>query len=332
MHKNKPFISILTPTFNRSEFLPVLFQSLEQQNFQDFEWIVANDGSSDNTNELIESLMPSSNFQITYINSSHRVGKSKMDNLLLDHAKGKYLCWCDSDDYFTKNAFEIIREKLTALEMQNDYDDYIGLFAINKNTDAGLETFFRKDILEEGHYLWKEFENEVSGDGAIIANANLFEGKRFPEIDFLTIESVLLRDLYHEKKIVFMHDVLKIMDRTAENSISHGNKMQYCRGSSYSIAHTVTEGRFKKLNLKSKVKTIMTYIRYSIHGDIRLIDQIKNWQVARSNIGFFLIILPLSYLLTLRDLLLNKVEKTHLEFNQNIIKAEISHHSNNFKN
>lgn len=93
-----PFFSILTPTHNREKFLLKLIDSLISQDFKNFEWVVANDGSTDNTHKLITSKSPYLPFPVKYIDSSLRIGKSKMDNLLLDNSSGKFLLWCDSDD------------------------------------------------------------------------------------------------------------------------------------------------------------------------------------------------------------------------------------------
>ena len=51
--KSKPLITIFTPTYNRAYILPKLYKSLQEQECQDFEWIVVDDGSTDTTEELI---------------------------------------------------------------------------------------------------------------------------------------------------------------------------------------------------------------------------------------------------------------------------------------
>ena len=107
-----PKISILTPTYNRAEFLPKLAESLQKQSFQDIEWIIGNDGSNDNSDEVIRSFAEIVQFPIIYINSSHRVGKSKIDNLLIDESKGEYILWCDSDDYFVDDALEFLLDEV----------------------------------------------------------------------------------------------------------------------------------------------------------------------------------------------------------------------------
>ncbi|WP_406631063.1 glycosyltransferase family A protein, partial [Ornithobacterium rhinotracheale] len=55
----KPYISILTPTYNRANLLARVFESLQRQTDKDFEWIIVDDGSTDNTEEIIKTFSPS---------------------------------------------------------------------------------------------------------------------------------------------------------------------------------------------------------------------------------------------------------------------------------
>ena len=84
--EREPYISILTPSFNRAKFLPILLKSLNEQTFKNFEWVIGNDGSSDGTEEYLLDQFPKQDFSITYISSDLRIGKSSIDNQLLDHA------------------------------------------------------------------------------------------------------------------------------------------------------------------------------------------------------------------------------------------------------
>ena len=102
----KPLISIITATWDREKFIIKLAKSLKKQSFKNFEWIVANDGSLDNTDQKIRSFAKKADFKIIYINSSLRVGKSKLDNLMLKKISGKYVSQCGSDDILLPNALE----------------------------------------------------------------------------------------------------------------------------------------------------------------------------------------------------------------------------------
>ena len=101
-------ISILTPTWNRGSYLPKVWEGLSQQTFKDFEWIIANDGSEDNTIEVVRELAKKSQFSVILINANMRIGKSRMDNELVKSARGEFILWCDSDDVLYPNALEVL--------------------------------------------------------------------------------------------------------------------------------------------------------------------------------------------------------------------------------
>ena len=62
------FITVFTPTFNRAYILENLYRSLQRQSFRDFEWLIVDEGSSDNTQTLVESWRGEDNpFPIRYV-------------------------------------------------------------------------------------------------------------------------------------------------------------------------------------------------------------------------------------------------------------------------
>lgn len=63
----KIFYSIITPTYNRAKTLPRLYESIKNQTFKNFEWIVGDDGSTDDTENLIKGFKKDAPFKIRYI-------------------------------------------------------------------------------------------------------------------------------------------------------------------------------------------------------------------------------------------------------------------------
>jgi len=312
----EPFISVLTPSWNRVEFLEVLISSLKNQTFKNFEWVIGNDGSIDGTNELLSKEIENLGFPVTYISSDLRIGKAKMDNLLLDHAKGEYLIWCDSDDCFAENALEGISEILAKNHI-NSHSGIVGVIGQNLDTNGVSQTFNSTTASPiDGIYSWKELEEILLGDGTICVKKSIFDNQRWPEVDFLITESVLLRDLYKDNNFYLTSNVLKIMDRNAENSVSFGSKMQYCRGSAYCLSAIDIEERFYRLNLSARIIKVIHFFRYCIHGDIKLSQAKSMWTVLQKN-SLYLIFFPLSAVIATIDIFQNRVIKTHLEFERN---------------
>lgn len=89
--------TVFTPTYNRATTLHRVYDSLVQQTFTDFEWLVVDDGSQDGTRELIDGWMRSSPFPIRYIWQPNR-GKHTAWNLGVREARGELFLGFDSDD------------------------------------------------------------------------------------------------------------------------------------------------------------------------------------------------------------------------------------------
>lgn len=105
-------LSILTPTYNRAEFLKEIYDSLlANMRFDlDFEWLIMDDGSTDNTKQVIESFMSQRIMDIRYFSQINQ-GKARAINNLMQYVTGDFVLDCDSDDYLASNAFKIIKEK-----------------------------------------------------------------------------------------------------------------------------------------------------------------------------------------------------------------------------
>ena len=101
--KNKIKFSILTTTWNRANLIKNVFNSILKQNNEYIEWIVADDGSNDNTYEEVKQITKDSKIEIIYIRSDKHVGKIIMDNYAIKYARGELIIWCDSDDYLVDN-------------------------------------------------------------------------------------------------------------------------------------------------------------------------------------------------------------------------------------
>lgn len=101
----KPYFSVIIPTYNRRSFLPIAVSSVLEQTFSDFELIVVDDGSTDNTAELFR---PGLNRQkcIKYIHQPHQ-GVSAARNTGIRQTKGEYIAFLDSDDRFCREKLEL---------------------------------------------------------------------------------------------------------------------------------------------------------------------------------------------------------------------------------
>lgn len=196
-------ISIFTATYNRAELLKRLYASIKQQNYDDFEWIIIDDGSNDNTETYVRKWIDSSNFSIIYkkvING----GKHRAINLGLKLSSGELFFIVDSDDCLVSNVLVEIDNLGQKLINNSRFigfsgrclvnDKYLGDFPCSSYLDCtslqrekkGItgdqaEVFFTEKLKK---YPFPEYENEkflseavvwnkISGDGLILRWFNI---------------------------------------------------------------------------------------------------------------------------------------------------------------
>ncbi|MEY8468447.1 glycosyltransferase family 2 protein [Faecalibaculum rodentium] len=115
-------ISIFTPTFNRAEMLLALKNSIDAQVCKDFEWIIVDDGSTDNTRKLTTVWMEQKPpYRLKYIWQENQ-GKQSAFNTAVKEAIGEWFICVDSDDHLTENAVKIMNTDINSIK-----DDCIGI-------------------------------------------------------------------------------------------------------------------------------------------------------------------------------------------------------------
>lgn len=98
-------VSVVTPTYQRVDTLPRLYESLRAQSFTDFEWVVVDDGSDDGSGELVRGWIGEAPFEIEY-HWQPNAGKHAAVNRGVERAGGTYCALMDSDDWYAPTGLE----------------------------------------------------------------------------------------------------------------------------------------------------------------------------------------------------------------------------------
>ncbi len=112
-----PKISVIIPAYNVEKYVEKTLKSLIDQTFYDFEAIIINDGSTDNTEKIIKEVLQNANFQWKLINQENQ-GVSAARNRGIIDSKGEYICFLDADDYYHPSFLEKMYNKAK----ENNYD------------------------------------------------------------------------------------------------------------------------------------------------------------------------------------------------------------------
>ncbi|WP_165903662.1 glycosyltransferase family 2 protein [Hymenobacter gummosus] len=112
---NQPFFSIIIPTYNRATFIGATLQSVLDQTFPDFEVLVVDDGSKDNTAEVVRGFTDA---RISYL-PKQNAERGAARNYGLDRARGEYAIFLDSDDLFHPAHLATLHQGIEALNRPN---------------------------------------------------------------------------------------------------------------------------------------------------------------------------------------------------------------------
>jgi len=305
-------VSVLTPTWNRAVLLDQLYTSLSSQTFKDFEWVIVDDCSEDNTEIVVQEFLRKAQFPITYARYTNRVGKVRADNTLLDLKDSEFVVWCDSDDKLAPNALKRLVESWN-LAITKESESFIGVVSLCSDADGVIQST-RGSNFKPFVSTWKDLgeRHKMFGDMCIMQKSSVIQDARFPEHDLVMSESGFWHQFFH-MKVVCIPEVLKIMRRDTPNRISKSGKMEYCRGKAYSIIYADSSTLAQKSLLK-QLKIASTYHRYCIHGDIGLRKRGHLFR-GRKNVNYY-IGASIGYVQAVRDFLQRRVVKTHRIFEQ----------------
>lgn len=167
-------ITVLTPTYNRKWTLERLYLSLSNQSLKDFEWVVVDDGSTDDTASLIMQYKRAASFDVRYYYQEN-AGKHIALNTGCAHSKGDYIFIVDSDDALDVKAIEIIIREIA------ENPGYVG-YCFRKKTFCGQ--FLGVQIVSDKLEMSPTAASHVfKSDLAYVFSKESMVANPFPKID-----------------------------------------------------------------------------------------------------------------------------------------------------
>ena len=143
-----PFFTVFTATFNRGYILPKLYDSLKKQEIMDFEWLVIDDGSSDETEQLFQQwIHDETMFPIRYMKKDNG-GKPRAINYGIQYAKGEYFFMVDSDDTLKPHALSKMKQWCKEIENK---PQFIGVGAARGFPDGSYIKGIAPSVNEYGY-------------------------------------------------------------------------------------------------------------------------------------------------------------------------------------
>ncbi|QIO10188.1 glycosyltransferase family 2 protein [Acinetobacter lanii] len=288
---NKVELTIFTPTYNRANTLQRLYGSLKIQTLKNFEWLIIDDGSIDNTEEIVDQFIKDNIISIRYIKQEN-AGKQAAWNNAVMNAKGKFFCGVDSDDALAKadNIENIFNKYLYLLEDK----EIIGLrflaYSNVKNTFDGRK--ISDEILIQSYF--EEFSDRRNfGERIDVFKIELLKKYLYPvnpSIKFIPEIWFYVKVSADDYKFAYIPEPLRLFfDNDTENRLSKSSILKNAQG------HYVSRSVMLKLipwniflkNFVALIKTIIRYGQCSDYLKVNLRTRIKDTNLTYALLSYF---------------------------------------------
>jgi len=218
----KPLFTVFTPTYNRAKTLHRTFKSLLMQTFRDFEWLIVDDGSTDNTEEIIKYWMKDSNtwFPIRYIRQDHG-HKKKAVNRGVKEAEGELFLIADSDDAFLPDALDRFVKHWFSIP-EKERTQFAGVVGLCVDEDGNIvDGRFPCNSYMDCSSLEMKYKYKSCGERWGFVRTDIMRQYPYPEdIEGHVPESVVWDEVGRRYKNRWVNEVFRIFYQEGEDRIT----------------------------------------------------------------------------------------------------------------
>jgi len=287
--------SVFTPTYNRAHLLPRVYECLKEQTFQDFEWIIVDDGSTDGTDKLVQDWLKENRLTIRY-HYKQNGGKLRAFKDAIALAEGELFVTIDSDDYCVPNALERLLYHWNAIP-ESERSRFASVSALCKDEKGEIiGTRFPGDVFDSD-VIAVHAKYKVKGDKWAFYRTDVLREISVPEVpgERRIASSWVWYKVAQKYKTRFVNEALLIKEYQADGLTRNlvkvrvqnpiGTRMYYLECLSIPA------------NLRFKLRNAINYIRFALHGSMKYFQVVKE---SRRPVLVTLLFLP-GYCLYLKD-------------------------------
>lgn len=288
--------TVFTPTYNRADLLPRAYKSLKGQTFGDLEWVIVDDGSTDDTRRVVQQWIEEAPFPIHYTWQTNS-GQHVAINRGVERAQGYFFAVLDSDDWYVPRALERLLHHWESIpdDEKPSFTGVCGLCAYPSGEIVG--TKFPQDIMDsDGIEIRVRYR--VKGDKVGAHRTEVMREFPFPEDvgEYVTKSLVWNRRALHYATR-YVNEVLLYKDYQPHGMTAKSMAVRVGSPEAARLYYKEFVSAGRVLPIDIAVHKYANYVRYSLHADINLRKQILD---VPSNL-LWCISLPLGAAVYFRD-------------------------------
>lgn len=240
MYKYK--ITVFTPTYNRGYIIENLYRSLKEQTFKDFEWLIVDDGSNDDTKNLINKFIDEGVLNINYIVQKNG-GKHSAMNTGAENAKGELFFTVDSDDRLVEDALETVSKIWNGIDDKKNISGIMGL-CIHQNGNIIGTTIPEDKKVSRMIDLYLKYG--VKGDKSVIITTEIMKKFKFPvkeDVKFLP-ENLILHKISKNYNIVTVNKPMIVREYLEDGLTKNTLSKNYINGMAFAALCSINDNLY----------------------------------------------------------------------------------------
>jgi glycosyltransferase involved in cell wall biosynthesis len=223
--------SIITPCFNSAQTIQHVFESLSALNNNNFEWVVINDASTDNTENFIDQFLSDASFDISYFGLEKNKMATYCYHLGIEQAVGKFLIFLDHDDQIKPYALDRFLEHWDSLP-QSQRENIAGMIALCEDENGKIvgTKFPRSPDINSFFSLM--FDEGVRGEKFFCYKTTVMKENNFQLVDRYVPESNVMWKISSKYNTLFFNEALRIYNQPQEegSNLSNLSSFEYPLG------------------------------------------------------------------------------------------------------
>lgn len=279
-----PLVSIFIPTYNRAHLIGRALQSIISQNYSNVEIIIVDDGSQDNTYNLVSEYKQNSIYQIYYIYKING-GKHSAFNSMLPWLNGEFTIILDSDDMLAPNAIlKLIKHWYAIPEyMRHIYCGVEGLCAFMESKKVAGD-YFPSYVFDSDYITIKNHYN-ISGDKKNMIRTSILQQYPYPLFPGETHirPSLLWKRIAHKYRTRFINEIVQYIEYQSDGLSSDRAGLRNSNVQGYKFYY-LEDFNEHQSTFQGRLNSAIKYVYYSLQCNISIFQQYKE---AKHKLAWF---------------------------------------------
>jgi glycosyltransferase involved in cell wall biosynthesis len=275
-------ISVLTSTYQRVGTLPRLYRSLCEQSFEDFEWVIVDDGSDDGSEPLIRGWIEAAPFPIVYHWQENR-GTGTGRNRAIELARGRFCSIIDSDDWYLPHALERMLATWETIPAERR-EGFANVEGLRVDIEGGLVVErFPADVFDTTHFELRALHGIV-GDTIGMYRREVLAANLSPEdLGWHATPAIAWNRISRDHSTRFVNEIWAGTDYQPGGLSSNEPRLRLEFREAPLVYWREYAAMPRPMRVRNRFRANVNYLRYSLLcgvGPRRLIRDVPDWRWA----------------------------------------------------